>query len=253
MNAIQIVRDTEQFPELERISENRVRFFFDHSEREYGDGTQYMAVVVDVDYPEEEGKEDDIDEVKALALPAVKDYRISQIDNYDKSSAVNTFYLGTLPMWLNVSERQQLATQISANEAIGRDSMTKWFGGIEFAFPIDAWKQMLVALEVYAGDALNVTEMHKSEVAAIEDTDEAIAYDFTQGYPDKLVFPYVGPTPQPTPDPEPEPEPEPEPTPEPEPKPEPEPEPSEDEETPSVEQTDGETQEEDEQPKKKGK
>ena len=239
MNAIQIVRETEQFPELERISENRVRFFFDHSEREYGEGTQYMAVSVDVDYPEEEEKEDDIDEVKALVLPAVKDYRIAQIDNYDKSSAVNTFYLGILPMWLNVSERQQLATQISANEAVGRDNMTKWFGGIEFAFPIDAWKQMLVALEVYAGDALNVTEMHKSEVAAIEDTDEAIAYDLTQGYPDKLVFPYVGPTPQPEPEPEPEPEPDPEPT------PEPDPEPSEDEETPSEDETPEETPEED--------
>ena len=273
MNAIQIVRETEQFPEMERISENRVRFFFDHSERPYGEGTQYMAVAADVDYPEEEGKEDDIDEVKALALPAVKDYRIAQIDNYDRSSAVNTFFLGTLPMWLNVSERQQLATQISANEAIGRESMTKWFGGFEFAFPIDAWKQMLVALEVYAGDALNVTEAHKSEVAAIEDTDEAIAYDFTQGYPEKLVFPYVGPTPQPEPEPEPEPEPTPEPDPEPDPEPEPsEDEPSEDEETPSEDETPEETPEDEvtpeeeepaeepaeeetqeEQPKKKGK
>ena len=74
MNAIQIVRETEQFPEMERISENLVNFYFDHSERPYGEGTQYMAVAVDVDYPEEEGKEDDIDEVKALAMPAVKDY-----------------------------------------------------------------------------------------------------------------------------------------------------------------------------------
>ena len=270
---------------MERISENLVNFYFDHSERPYGENTQYMAVMVEVEYPQDEEKEDDIDEVKALALPAVKDYRIAQIDNYDKSSAVNTFYLGTLPMWLNVSERQQLATQISANEAIGRESMTKWFGGFEFSFPIDAWKQMLVALEVYAGDALNVTEAHKSEVAAIEDTDEAIAYDFTQGYPEKLVFPYVGPTPQPEPEPtpeptpEPDPEPEPEPTPDPEPTPEPEPdpepsedEPSEDEETPSEDETPEETPEEDvtpeeeepaeepseeetqeEKPKKKGK
>lgn len=196
MNAIQITRDTEQFPEMERISETQVNFYFDQSLRPYGEGTQYMAVVVEVEYPAEEGKEDDLAEVKALALPAVKEYRIGQIDAYDKSSAVNTFYLGTLPMWLNVSERQQLATQISANEAIGRDSMTKWFGGFEFAFPIDAWKQMLVALEVYAGDALNVTESHKAAVNALADTDEVIDYDFTEGYPEKLVFPYVTPEPE---------------------------------------------------------
>ena len=191
MNAIQIVRESEQFPEMERIDENVVNFYFDQSERPYGENTQYMAVMVQVDYPLDEEKEDDIDEVKALALPDIKEYRISQIDAYDKSDEVNSFYLGTIKMWLTVSERQQLATQISANESMGRDSMTKWFGGKPFTFSIDAWKQMLVAVEVYAGDALNVTEGHKAEVSAIEDADDVIAYDITKGYPEKLVFPYV--------------------------------------------------------------
>lgn len=202
MNAIQIVRDTEQFPEMERISENRVRFFFDHSERPYGENIQYMAVMVEVEYPQDEEKEDDINEVKALALPAVKEYRIIQIDAYDKSSNVNSFSLGTISMWLTVDERQQLATQISANEAVGRKSMSKWFGGQEFSFPIEAWKQMLVALEVYAGDALNITESHKAAVNALDDTDEVIAYDITEGYPEKLGFAYVTPEPEPEPEPE---------------------------------------------------
>ena len=211
MKAIQIVRESEQFPEMERISENQVNFYFDRSERPYGEGTQYMAAMVTVEYPAEEGKEDDIQEVKALALPAVKEYRIGQIEAYDKSPAVNSFSLGTISMWLTVDERQQLATQISANEAVGRKSMSKWFGGQEFSFPIEAWRQMLVALEVYAGDALNITESHKAAVNALDDTDEVIAYDITEGYPEKLVFAYVTPEPEPEPEPEPTPEPEPEP------------------------------------------
>jgi hypothetical protein len=36
--------------------------------------------------------------------------------------------------------------------------MTRWYDGISFTFPITNWKQMLVALEVYAGDAKNTTE-----------------------------------------------------------------------------------------------
>jgi hypothetical protein len=187
MNAIQIVRDSEQFPQVERISEDKVNYYFDQSERPYGENTQYMAVMVQV-----ETQSDDIEEIKSLALPDIKEYRISQIEEYDKSDNVNSFSLGDIQMWLTVAERQQLATQISANEAIGRDSMSKWFGGKEFSFPISAWKQMLVAVEVYAGDALNVTENHKSEVSAMEDADEVIAYDITKGYPDKLAFPYVG-------------------------------------------------------------
>ena len=197
MNAIGITNETEQFPEMERLSDQQVNFFFDHSERPYGEMTQYRAMMITVDYEAEEGKEDDLTEVKALALHDIKEYRIKQIEEYDASDAVNTFYINGQPMWLTVQERQQLATQISANEAIGRETMTKWFNGNEYTFPISLWKQMLVAVEVYAGDALNVTESHKVAVAAIEDADEALAYDITAGYPEKLRF---GDEPEPTPE-----------------------------------------------------
>lgn len=191
MNAIQIIRESEQFPEMERIDENVVNFYFDQSERPYGENTQYMAVMVQVNYPLDEEKEDDIDEVKALALPDIKEYRIKQIEDYDKSNNVNSFTIGGQAMWLTVDERQQLATQISANKAIGRESMTKWFASHEFTFPISSWEQMLVALEVYCGDALNVTENHKATVNAMRKADRVISFDITKGYPEKLVFPYV--------------------------------------------------------------
>ena len=191
MKAIQIIRESEQFPEMERISESQVNFYFDQSSRPYGEYTQYMAVVITVDYPEEEGKEDDIDEVKALALPDIKEYRIKQIDDYDKSDNVNSFSIGGQAMWLTVDERQQLATQISANKAIGRETMTKWFGGHEFTFPISSWEQMLVALEVYCGDALNVTENHKATIESFDNADDVLSYDITVDYPQKLTFPYV--------------------------------------------------------------
>ena len=47
---------------------------------------------------------------------------------------------------------------------------------------------MLVAVEVYAGDALNVTESHKAAVEALESVEDVEAYDYTVGYPTKLVF-----------------------------------------------------------------
>ena len=91
-------------------------------------------------------------------------------------------------MWLTVDERQQIATQISANEAVGRESMTRWFGGASFTFPLTAWKQMLVALEVYAGDALNVTEGHRAAINALDSIQDVEGYDYTTGYPEKLEF-----------------------------------------------------------------
>ena len=121
-------------------------------------------------------------------LDEAKNEKIMQIEEYDRSEAVNSFTIGGQTMWLTVSERQQLATQISSNEAIGRDTMTRWFNDHEFTYPIASWKQMLVALEVYAGDALNVTEAHKAAVNALETIEEVDNFDITTGYPDKLSF-----------------------------------------------------------------
>lgn len=121
-------------------------------------------------------------------LERAKQRKIAQINAYDKSESVNSFTLGGQKMWLTVEEREQIATQISANEAVGRNTMTRWFGGHEFTFPLATWKQMLVALEVYAGDALNVTESHKAAVMALENVEAVEAFDITEDYPPKLNF-----------------------------------------------------------------
>lgn len=121
-------------------------------------------------------------------LEQAKQDKVFEIERYDDSLAVNSFEIGGQQMWLTVEERQQIATQISANEAAGRETMTRWFGGVAYTFPLATWKQMLVALEVYAGDAINVTEGHKAEVAQLETIEEVREYDITAGYPEKLVF-----------------------------------------------------------------
>lgn len=121
-------------------------------------------------------------------LEQAKQEKLWQIDDYDRSDAVNSFTIGGQQMWLTVQERQQIATQISANEAAGRENMTKWFNGQSFTFSIDVWKQMLLAVEIYAGDALNVTESHKAAVNALTTKEEVEEYDYTTGYPQKLVF-----------------------------------------------------------------
>ena len=121
-------------------------------------------------------------------LERAKKAKIAELEAYDQSEAVNSFTIGNQTMWLTVEERQQIATQISANEAIGRETMTRWFGGQPFTFPLTAWKQMLVALEVYAGDALNVTEMHRAEINVLTSVADVEAYDITTGYPQKLTF-----------------------------------------------------------------
>jgi len=121
-------------------------------------------------------------------LEAAKQEKIQEIEEYNVSDSVNEFTINGSPMWLTYEERAQIATQISANEAAGRTSMTRWYNGYEFTFPLTTWKQMLVALEIYAGDALNVTEAHKAAVTALQTVEAVEDYDITTGYPSKLNF-----------------------------------------------------------------
>ena len=91
-----------------------------------------------------------------------------------------------MPMWLDAPTRQQLRISIEAYQATGAETVTKWFGGQQFTFPTSAWLQMLNALEVYAAEALNVTEAHKAAVMAMDNVEDIEAYDITAGYPQKL-------------------------------------------------------------------
>ncbi len=112
--------------------------------------------------------------------------KIAEIESYDRSENVNVFYLGGNPMWLDAPTRQTLRISIESYIAMGKETATKWFGGQQYTFPVSVWLTMLNALEVYAAEALNVTESHKAEVAALESLADVDAYDITAGYPEPL-------------------------------------------------------------------
>lgn len=114
--------------------------------------------------------------------------RLAALDEYDSSDSVNSFTLNGNPMWLDYATRQQLRTSIEAYQAQGIENVTKWFGGMQFTFPTATWLQMLNALEVYASEALNVTEAHRAAINALTSIEEIDEYDFTTGYPQKIVL-----------------------------------------------------------------
>lgn len=123
---------------------------------------------------------------EAELLEAARANKIAEIEAYDQSENVNMFYLGGNPMWLDAQTRQTLRISIDSYAAMGMETATKWFGGQQYTFPVSVWLTMLNALEVYAAEALNVTESHKAVVAAMENIADVEAYDITEGYPERL-------------------------------------------------------------------
>lgn len=120
-------------------------------------------------------------------LARAKASKIAELEAYNKSDAVDSFTINGKVMWLDHDLRQQLRISLDALSQAGRETVTKWFDGLEYTYPIDVWYYMLGLVEVYASDALNVTESHKAAINALESIEEVEAYQFT-GYPEKLSF-----------------------------------------------------------------
>lgn len=110
------------------------------------------------------------------------------IGYYDKSSAVNQFYISDTPMWLDKETRTGLKLRFEAEIAMGKTDTTLWADGVQYPLPLSTAVKMLYALEVYASQSYDNTQAHLAAVDAMTTVEEVEAYDHTAGYPDKLKF-----------------------------------------------------------------
>lgn len=122
------------------------------------------------------------------SLQDVKEEKLLEIARYDSSPAVNTFMLGDKRMWLSKSDRVGLVNSVTIEKAAGREATRLWFGGETYEIPVDAALDMLSVLEIYALECYNVTASHRKAVEDAETLEEAMNYDYTAGYPEKLKF-----------------------------------------------------------------
>ena len=91
-------------------------------------------------------------------------------------------------MWLPKETRVGLVNSITIEKNTGKETTILWFGGERYELSVDTALQMLSALELYALECYNVTAAHKAAVNALERVEDVVAYDYTQGYPEKLNF-----------------------------------------------------------------
>ena len=122
------------------------------------------------------------------ALDVIKEEAIEQITEYDQSEDVNSFTLQGKTMWLPKETRVGLVNSVTIEKNAGKETTVLWFGGEKYELPVDTALQMLSALELYALECYNVTAAHKAAVNALESVEDVVAYDYTQGYPEKLNF-----------------------------------------------------------------
>lgn len=121
-------------------------------------------------------------------LEKAKRVKIKEIEKYDTSIEVNSFFLNGLQVWLNKDTRVGLMNSLTIEKSAGKEDSTLWFNNICVVVKCDAAMQMLSALELYALECYNKTAEHKVAVEALTSLEEVEGYDYTVGYPTKLNF-----------------------------------------------------------------
>ena len=118
----------------------------------------------------------------------VKEQVVDEINDYDKSAEVNSFYINGERCWFDKHTRVGLVNTINAQKQAGYIETYIWFGDNRILLEITEALSMLNAMEIYASGCFNTTASHIANVKAMTTAEEAFSYDYKSGYPDKLSF-----------------------------------------------------------------
>jgi hypothetical protein len=117
-------------------------------------------------------------------LDSYKPILLKKIELYDQSQAVNSFIYKGTPYWL---DKQQRACMKMVAES-GLENIEIVFNNQTEILPAAFVKQFLTNLEVYAYQCYVMTAKHLQNASELWNPTDILNYDFTAGYPDKIVL-----------------------------------------------------------------
>jgi hypothetical protein len=127
-------------------------------------------------------------------LRKAKEEKLKRLHEYDSSKSVNVCYIRyggqSISYWADKHERDALKSAIRDYIALGKTEYRLDLREMGFSITLscELLLQMLAALEVYATECYNKTTDHEFAIKSLTTKDEMEAYDFTVGYPEKIVF-----------------------------------------------------------------
>lgn len=127
--------------------------------------------------------------IPQISLEQIKARKIAAIEAYDTSSAVNSFSINGVSMWIDRATRVSLRFTIAAYKAMGINEITLWTTGsipASITLTVVPLENLLTELEIYAKLCYDNTARHKAEVQEYTTDIEVEEYDITAGYPTKL-------------------------------------------------------------------
>ena len=118
--------------------------------------------------------------------------KVAELEAYDSSDAVNSFRVNVgneaIDTWITPEQRSDYKNSIDAAELLGMTEVHPVLNGVPIVLDIRTAKTALARIQIYANQCYGVTEQHKAAINALKSVEAVEQYDFTTGYPTKLVF-----------------------------------------------------------------
>lgn len=109
---------------------------------------------------------------------------LAKIKLYDKSNAVNQFIWNDKTYWFDKNTRASLMNLVNCNTT----EIPLVLGDNIVNFDSENLKKFLVELEIYSSKCYIQTKQHLLNVESLKTTEEILDYDYTTGYPDKIIL-----------------------------------------------------------------
>ena len=114
--------------------------------------------------------------------------KLMQIEIYDRSEAVNTFYVNGIPDWLTPDVRSNYRNSIDSAELLQETHITFTVAQIASTLTLHDAKVILAKIQRYADNCTIVTKTHMAAVRSLSSIDEIDNYDYKVNYPKKEEF-----------------------------------------------------------------
>ena len=193
---IKTIIPAQDYQEVQKLGQMYVVHLDREDDPETGSTTCYECMVEGT--PDMEAIAADLEVYKAkiaeIGLRIAKDEKCKEISNYDTSENVNSFEIWRggekfTDYWIDRDLRTSLEGDVKACKEI---SNTYKFDIREFGVTLelncDKFLAALTLLRQYAYTAYNVTSQHLANVKNLTTEEEVQNYDYTQNYPQKLIF-----------------------------------------------------------------
>lgn len=120
-----------------------------------------------------------------ISIEVLKNILLEKISLYDNSENVNAFILGKDIFWLDKATRVGLSLLFNSSED---DMISLATDKKIIELPLEKAKEFLKKLEVYAGKCYLQTAKHKQNVSYLRTIEDIYNYNYTAGYPEKLIL-----------------------------------------------------------------